>query len=93
MLTPPLVLPHPRNAHVFTKDLEKLTADLEATCDEAAVVQRYKNTLVVKGKVCCESWLGFGSVMLTPLQVCTSVRIAGENGDNGGRTKTSGDLR
>lgn len=46
----------PKVTCVFTKDLKQLAADLEATNDGAAVVQRYKDTLVAKGEVCCEFW-------------------------------------
>jgi len=38
--------------YVFTKDLERLAADLESTDDEAAVVRRYEHALVAKGQVC-----------------------------------------
>ena len=44
----------PNGAYVFTKDLKQLAVDLEATNDEAAVVQRYKDVLVAKGEVRCE---------------------------------------
>ena len=36
---------------MFTKDLKQLTADLEATDDKSAVIQRYKDALAVKSEV------------------------------------------
>jgi len=50
---PLLVLPLPNQIHMFTKDLNQLAADLEASDDQAAVVQRYKDEFAVKVKVRC----------------------------------------
>ena len=49
--TPWLVAPLPRQVYVFKKDLERLTADLKATNDEAAVVRRYADALTAKREV------------------------------------------
>lgn len=65
--------------YVFTRDLKRLMADLRATGDEVAVVERYKDALVSRCEVCCESWLGFSENPLTYLKVCQSVREAGKN--------------
>jgi len=73
--------------HVFTKDLQKLTAGLEAACDEATVIQQYKYALVVKDRVRCEFLSDFGSVVLMPLKVCANSRNAAENGENVPKTK------
>ena len=47
---------------MFKKDLEKLTADLEATDNKAAVVQQYEYALGAKSRVCCE----FGQILVPP---------------------------
>lgn len=46
-----LVPPFTKKIHVFTKDLERLIADLEATADKAAVIERYSVALAAKNKV------------------------------------------
>jgi len=55
-----LVPPLSKRLYVFTKDLKRLKADLMATEDEAAVIQRYKDALVMRSEVCREFWSAFG---------------------------------
>ena len=71
--------------YVFTKDLKRLIADLRATGDEVAVIQRYGDALVSKCEVCCKSWSDFGEDLLMYLKVCQSVRKAGKNEAGGQR--------
>ena len=68
---------------MFKKDLEQLKADLKATNDEAAVVQRYANALAAKLDVRCDSPLDPGFVVLTHLEGCPGVREARKNGEGG----------
>ena len=51
--TRPIVPPLHKRTYMFIKDLKHLTADLETTDNELAVIQRYKNALAVKGEVRC----------------------------------------
>ena len=57
--------------------------DLEATDDELAVIQRYKDALAVKGEVSCELWSDSGPVVLTYLEVCVGVDRARKSGESG----------
>ena len=59
-LTQSLVPPLPKKMYVFTRDLQRLIADLRTTGDEMAVIQRYGDALVSKYEVCRESWSDFG---------------------------------
>ena len=73
---------------MFTKDLKQLTEDLEATDDESAVIQQYKEALAMKGEVRYEFWSYSGPVVLTYLEVCTEVGMARKNGESGQRCLT-----
>lgn len=64
MLTPLPVPPLPKRFYVFTKDLDQLRADLEATDDKAAVIQRYSDAVVAKSKVFCKSYRVLVSIVL-----------------------------
>ena len=87
---PPLVSlsPLPKHMYVFVEDLKRLAADLESTDDKAAVVRRYERALVAKGQVCCDLSSGLGFIALIYLEVCASIRKAGEKGENRQRGHT-----
>jgi len=84
-LTRLLVPPHPKRMYVFTRDLKRLIADLRATGDEAAVIQRYGDALVSKCEVRSKSWSDFCENLLMYLKVCQRVRKAGKNEAGGQR--------
>jgi len=69
---PLLVLPLPNQIHMFTKDLERLAADLEASDDRAAVVQQYKDRFVVKSKV----RRGLGHILVLSCSHSRSLRMS-----------------
>ena len=75
---------------MFTKDLKQLTADLEATDDKSAVIQRYKGALAVKSEVHCELWSDSGPVVLIYLEVCAGVGTARKSGEGGQRSLNQG---
>ena len=62
MFTLLLGLPPQKRIHMFTKDLKKLAADLEASNDKAAVVRRYKDGLYAKTEVRCR----FDHILVPP---------------------------
>jgi len=68
--------------YVFTKDLKQLRADLRATDDKAAVVQRYEDALVAKGQVGV-ILVGFLFLSYSRPEVRASVRRAGEKRESG----------
>jgi len=65
--------------YVFTRDLERLIADLRATGDEVAVIRRYKDALVSRCEVCWELRSGFVEDLLMYPKACQSVRKTGKN--------------
>ena len=71
--------------YVFKKDLERLTGDLKAMNDEAAVIQRYTNALTMRREVRCEFSPDFGFVVLTLLEGRSRIRKARKSGE--GRQK------
>ena len=87
-LTQSLVPPLSKKMYVFTRDLQRLIADLRATGDEVAVIQRYGDALDSKCEVCRDSLSYFGVDLLMYLQVFKSVGKAGKNeaGGQSGRT-------
>ena len=78
-----LVPPFPKLTYVFTKDLKQLIADLGATDDKLAVVQRYEGALAARFEVSCNFRSGFGSVVFTCFEVCANVGKAGKDGEIG----------
>jgi hypothetical protein len=84
------VPPSTKKIHVFTKDLERLIADLGATADKAAVIERYSVALAAKNKVRYELESGSGSIVLTYPKARASVRKAGENREGRQRGRTHG---
>ena len=85
---PLLAPPFGKKWHVFTKDLRRLTDDLEEAGDKSTVIQQYKDALVVKNKVCCKFLVDSDSIMLKYLEVCAGFRKAEKNGESGQSSHT-----
>ena len=85
---PLIVLSFHERIYILTKDLKQLMADLEATDDELAVIQRYKDALAAKGEVCCDPWSDSNPVILTYFEVCARIGRARKSGESGQRGRT-----
>ena len=69
--------------HVFTKDLDQLAADLKATDDQAAVIQRYKDALAVKREVRCGFQSDLNFFVFTYPEVWASAGKDGRSRESG----------
>jgi len=78
---------------MFTKDLEQLVADLEASDDKLAVVQRYGCEIIAKHEVRREFWSDLGPAALTYLKVCIRHGKAGRKRESRQSSRTCGGPR